>query len=142
MFVSHIHASIQVLWRNVGYKESNKDTFHTNKLKLNESLTGECISLKDGDYRCECTGTGYYGETCHKGEEADVDVECHDYVNDANVNYERDCKDGSDAFALTCHIGEKSRVEIQDLFAFYGAPFGPSVPYPSRIVLKRLTCSS
>ena len=48
---------------------------HTNKLKQNESLAGECISLKDGGFRCECTGTGYYGETCHEGdgEEADVD---------------------------------------------------------------------
>ena len=113
MFVSHIHASIQVLWRNVGYKESNKDTFHTNKLKLNESLAGECISLKDGDFRCECTGTGYYGETCHKGddEEADVDNDGHDYDDDNKVSDGSVCvcvcKDGSDTLALTCHIGEK-----------------------------------
>ena len=61
-------------FRSVGYAESTMDILHTNKLKLNEELAGECISLKNGDFRCECTGTGYYGETCHKGEEADVDV--------------------------------------------------------------------
>ena len=85
------------------------DTLRTNKLKLNESLAGECISLKDGDFRCECTGTGYYGETCHKGdhEEADVDVGCHDYDDDGKVSDDRDCKDGSDTLALSCQIGEK-----------------------------------
>ena len=31
------------------------------------NLPGECIALNDGGYRCECTGTGYHGETCHKG---------------------------------------------------------------------------
>ena len=31
------------------------------------NLPGECIVLNDGGYRCECTGTGYHGETCHKG---------------------------------------------------------------------------
>ena len=61
-------------FRSVGYAESNIDTLHTNKLKLNESLAGECISLKDGDFRCECTGTGYYGETCHKGDDEEADM--------------------------------------------------------------------
>merc|ERR1711974_233981 len=27
--------------------------------------SGECIALNDGGYHCECTGTGYHGETCH-----------------------------------------------------------------------------
>ena len=77
-------------FRSIGYAESNIDTLHTSKLKLNESLAGECISLKNGDFRCECTGTGYYGETCHKGEEADVDVDCHDYDDDGKVSDDRD----------------------------------------------------
>ena len=31
------------------------------------SVSGECIALNEGGFRCECTGTGYHGETCHIG---------------------------------------------------------------------------
>ena len=27
---------------------------------------GECIQLKYGRYKCECTGTNFYGENCQK----------------------------------------------------------------------------
>ena len=27
---------------------------------------GQCIQLKYGGYRCDCTGTGYYGQYCSK----------------------------------------------------------------------------
>ena len=29
---------------------------------------GECIQLRFGRFRCECTGTGNYGDTCEKGQ--------------------------------------------------------------------------
>ena len=28
---------------------------------------GECIQLRFGRYKCECTGTNFYGEKCQKG---------------------------------------------------------------------------
>ena len=28
---------------------------------------GECIQLRYGQYKCECTGTNFYGEKCEKG---------------------------------------------------------------------------
>ncbi|TRY73568.1 hypothetical protein TCAL_11088 [Tigriopus californicus] len=27
---------------------------------------GQCLQLKHGQYRCECTGTGFHGEKCEK----------------------------------------------------------------------------
>ena len=30
------------------------------------SNSGQCIQLKYGGYRCDCTGTGYYGDYCQK----------------------------------------------------------------------------
>merc|ERR1719474_560933 len=27
---------------------------------------GVCVQLKYGGYRCECTGTGFYGQTCEQ----------------------------------------------------------------------------
>ena len=28
---------------------------------------GECIQLRFGRYKCECTGTNFYGQKCEKG---------------------------------------------------------------------------
>ena len=29
---------------------------------------GECLQLRYGRFRCECTGTGFYGDNCETGE--------------------------------------------------------------------------
>jgi len=45
---------------NILSKEGVKDPCQQNPCEHQ----GECIQVKYGGYRCECTGTNYYGRTC------------------------------------------------------------------------------
>ena len=35
---------------------------------------GECIQLRFGRYKCECTGTNFFGDKCQKGKQTRLEI--------------------------------------------------------------------